>query len=167
MAWQSSALGSNVVSSYLHIDNLRADLLAGKFWDSVGVTKYCQIAHNNTDGIVNASAGKLLLQLAGVTHASFGPSDCIIGLGNVYTNAAQKFVTPDAGATKYAEFYHNGTRAIFSSYGAGSGSTQVGGLVDNYAYIGSGSGVSRLYMWDVGAGAWKYAYINNGAWVIA
>jgi hypothetical protein len=59
--------------------------------------------------------------------------------------------------------YHDGTRAIFSSYGAGSGGTQIGGLVDNYAYIGAGTGRSRLYMYDTTLSAWKYIYVDNGA----
>lgn len=63
MGYQSAYLGSNVVSSYLHIDNLRMDLITGKFFETAG-TKYLQVSHDGTDGILASSSGLLKLKPA-------------------------------------------------------------------------------------------------------
>lgn len=93
MGWNSSYLGGNVVSSYLHIDNLRTDLVTGKFWDAVGGTKYTRVLHDNTCGVVSTNSGYLALKPA-------------TGAVAIYDAA---------GTTKYTTVEHDGTDALIST----------------------------------------------------
>lgn len=158
MGWQSNLLGGNVVSSYEHIDNLRNDLVAGKFWDNGG-TKYTQIRHDGTNGAVDASAGSLLLKCGGNTIISAMSNQVFCEMDFTVNNG--KFcIAHDPSNAAYIYMAHNGTKGIVA---ATSGNTQIAGGGNNYVSIGAGTGQSRIYMFDAGLGAWRYIYLNNGS----
>ena len=158
MGWQSSLLGSNVVSSYEHIDNLRNDLTAGKFWDGGG-SKYAQIRHDGTDGAIDVSSGNLLLKRNAATKLSIesGAVKCQSAFAVYGGNAIAAY---DATGTTYCYMSHDGTTSVFA---ATYGKTQIAGGANQHAHIGSGAAQSRIYMYDTGLSAWRYIYINNGA----
>jgi hypothetical protein len=158
MGWQSSLLGSNVVSSYEHIDNLRNDLAAGKFWDS-GETKYTRIQHDGTNGIIDSSSGNLLLKCGGNTILTLLPNTVLCEKDFAVYNGKYN-IAYAVGNSTYTFMAHTGTKGIFS---ATSGNVQLSGTANNYVYIGAGSGQSRIYMYDAGLGAWRYIYVNNGS----
>ena len=158
MGWQSSLLGSNVVSSYEHIDNLRNDLTAGKFWDN-GETKYTKISHDGTDGVLDCSSGNLVFRIGGAAKFTLGATGSALATGLSVQNG--KYVIAYNGDnTKYAYMYHNGTNAVFM---ATAGKTQLAGNANDHVQIGAGSAQSRIYMYDAGLAAWRYIYVNGGA----
>lgn len=158
MGWQSSLLGSNVVSSYEHIDNLRNDLTAGKFWDS-GETKYTQIRHDGSGGVVESSAGNLVLKRAGAAMLTVADTYAACE-GDFDVKNGNSVLAHDPQNAAYAYLYHDGAKGVFAST---SGRTQLAGNANHHVHIGSGAGQSRVYMFDAALAAWRYIYVNNGA----
>ena len=72
MGWQSGLLGGNVVSSYLHVDNLRNDLVSGKFWNASdgSETEYIYFGHDGANGLIGTSTGPILLGNMGNSYLS-------------------------------------------------------------------------------------------------
>jgi hypothetical protein len=158
MGWQSTLLGSNVVSSYQHIDNLRNDLTAGKFWDS-GETKYTQVRHDGTRGVLESSAGDLVIKRAGATMITVAATHAACE-GDFVAQNGKSLLAYDAQNTSYAQLYHDGTKAVFA---ATAGRTQIAGNANEHAQIGAGAAQSRIYMYDAALAAWRYLCVNNGA----
>ena len=158
MGWQSTLLGSNVVSSYEHIDNLRNDLTAGKFWDG-GETKYTRVRHDGTNGIVESSEGDLVLKRAGAAMLT-AAAESVQCEGDLDVRNGNTLLAHAPDNSAYAYMYHDGAKAVFTST---YGKTQLSGSVNHDVHIGSGAGRSRIYMYDTGLAAWRYIYINNGA----
>ena len=178
MAWASSYLGSNIVSSYLHIDNLRSDLVAGKFWDkSDGTeTKYTQVSHDSTRGKISVSSGLLQILPRGATHYFSIDHDGVQAVLNTSTGEIRtavnfatinkKFIARDSSGNKSIEIDHNGTNPRILNSGTGSGNLQLAGSSTNYIQIGSGTGQSRAYFYDSTLAAWRYIKIDNGVVVV-
>ena len=168
MAWNSSLLGSNQVSSYQHIDNLRNDLVAGKFWDkSDGTeTKYTSITHNSTEGVLDTSAGSLLLKYAGTTRLSLTSAGTTC-TGSFSVLAGQSLIAYQADNSSYIQMYVSTAsgRAVINST---SFPIQLsGGNGGNIVYIGQSIlGQSKIYMYDATLAAWKYIAVDNGAVVV-
>jgi hypothetical protein len=158
MGWQSSLLGGNVVSSYEHIDNLRNDLTAGRFWDN-GETKYTRVSHDGANGIVESSFGNLVLKRAGATLLSIA-SESVLCEGDFDVRNGNSVVAHNAENSAYAYMYHDGAKAVFAST---YGRTQLAGNANHHVHIGSGAGQSRIYFYDATLGEWRYIYVDNGS----
>lgn len=188
MGWTSSYLGSNApVSSYLHFDNIRADLLAGKHWDA-GATKYIQGYHDGTDGWLISSSGDIYLKSAG--------NDTFItdSTGAKYLQfniAANKTISCEAGTiyitsfTGEVDIYKNATVGILNVHSGTSGKylslthNVTGGYINcvtgdlNFTsttcafLFGTAGTRTVLWFYDTTLAAWKQVYVDNGLVVVA
>lgn len=178
MGWQSSLLGGNVVSSYQHIDNLRNDLTAGKFWDSDG-SDYTRVRHDGSNGYLESSIGNLNLSPASGSEVRVnGVSSHYVSIKHNGTDGmlsidsgSIRIYAPDGGyafsrtAGGSMGLVHDGTNGTFGSNN-GKLILYCGG--DNRrVQIGTGvlAGVA-LRIQDWYSGIWMRAYIYNGAWII-
>jgi hypothetical protein len=146
MGWTSSLLGSNQVSSYLHIDNLRNDLTAGKFWNASDGTEtlFAQIGHSGGNGFVSVSSGDL----------SICPAS---GKCNVYDDAL-------GTATQYTGIQHDGTRGLIDT---STGELRLQSVSSsNVVQVGNATTGGKIRFWDTALGAFRYFTIQNGAVVI-
>lgn len=180
MGWQSGLLGGNVVSSYLHVDNLRNDLVSGKFWNATdgSETTYLQISHDGNDGIINSSAGAIRMnggaggvmvedagggQYVSISHNG-SEADILSSSGPVRMGWSGVSVLSSDGA-KQLLFSHDGTNGVVNSNNGML--VLVGGADNRRVQIGSYAIANiRFRMKDNFTGAWVRAYVHNGAWVI-
>jgi hypothetical protein len=124
MGYVSSLLGSNVVSSYLHIDNLRNDLTAGKHYETAG-TKYIQSAHDGTDGIITVSSGLAKIKAATGFVDVYGSAGVhYLRIGSDNTNGT---ITPSTGLLQLRSNVH---------IGVAGGATALMYLLDTSSQIG-------------------------------
>lgn len=132
MAYSSSALTTDVLSSYLYFDNLRTDIAAGKTWNaSDGTeTKNTQIGHDGTDGTIKTSSGDILLKPAGGNTRAY-----------------------DTAGTKYLDLYHDGTdgylktsNGVLCLFGYNtSAAMKIYGNLGVEVHLPTAGGVFRIY----------------------
>lgn len=183
MGWQSGLLGGNVVSSYLHVDNLRNDLTAGKFWNATdgSETDFVQMFHSGNEGnIVTTSGGVrfstangegIIVLGAGLTQYLEVSHDGTNG--RILSSAGSINLLPANGAVavyssdhaKALALSHDGTNGIVNS---NNGMLILTGGGDNRRVQIGTDAISnmRFRMQDNFTGAWVRAYVYNGAWVI-
>ena len=182
MGYGSSLLGSNVTSSYLHIDNLRNDLTTGKYFGAAG-TKYVRIRHDDTNGIIDlqattqylllqSSAGLRVYEPLNTDYVEFshdGVNGFIKSIGaggdqNLILSAQGNNIRiKDYNTAAYLNLTHNSTDGLID--------TSVGQLT-----LTSATGIIQfgtvalaaytLKMRDTATGAIRSAVITNGAWAI-
>lgn len=174
MGWQSGLLGGNVVSSYLHIDNLRNDLTAGKFWD-LGGSKYARVMHDGTDGALSTSAGCARVKAASgglVVHEDAGGVKYVsvrhtsssayvtVSSGALYLQAAYTSVLDSTGsyALQLTAYSNRGVVYSVNKIQLASGAFRV--------EIGDDVNCSYIRMRDHSTGQMVKAAIVGGAWAI-
>ena len=179
MGWQSALLGGNVISSYEHIDNLRNDLTAGKFWDS-GETKYARIRHDGSDALLESSSGCVRIAPASGETRMYGAASRYISIrhdgsdallscdaGNFKLFPADGALSIyDASTSKSLILSHDGTNG---SVNANNGMLVLTPGGDNRKIqIGSDTIAGCAFrIKDEVTGEWKRVCVSNGAWVIA
>ncbi len=174
MAWASSNLAGSVRSAYTQYDNLRSDLVTGKFWATAG-TYYTQISHDGTDGTIQAYGGKIQLKSTSGIYRMWGDSGTAVldirMSGAVTSGNCTVRIFQSGASSKFMFQPYGGINGLEINDGTGNAVSLV--TCGNYMYItGSasldgprigpgGTATSQLGMMD-GTGTWRVVIINSG-----